>query len=593
MNDPSGIDQESVRARRREWLRYLRVFAILLALLLVALALVAGIGERQDRQALDAPQAFTREITEITTDPAPWGRYWPDQFDDWKASAGDDSLGGSSALPQSKLEADPWLKRLYAGHAFSIDDREARGHAYMLHDQEVTERVTNKPQPGACLHCHASVSVLYRRVGMEALGEEVTPATLAAEFHQSAVMRGFKELGRKPYREVLALLRATPDGTLGDGTLGDGTLGDGALGDDRPVPVPAAADGSRDEPTPESRHGGGEAHPVACIDCHDPKTLAVRVTRPAFFTAIAALAAGDAAVPHLPSIQQWRQGTREAPYDPNRLASRQEMRSFVCGQCHSEYACGNPAGLTLPWAGGLRAEDEEAFWEAFRLPDGSAFHDFRHGETGAPSYKVEHPEFELWSQGIHARAGVACADCHMPAREQGAPQVSDHRVTSPLEKLAPACQGCHPVAEPELRDWVATIQTRTRVLTLRAATAMTEMLDAIREAQAAGASDTDLAVALRHQRKATWRLDYISSENSKGFHAPQEAARLLAESIDHSRKAQALALRWRAPETPDTSVLFRRPVRGVTDAPAADGGPPSGKLNETAVSTSGGEPGRD
>jgi nitrite reductase (cytochrome c-552) len=61
-----------------------------------------------------------------------------------------------------------------------------------------------------------------------------------------------------------------------------------------------------------------------------------------------------------------------------------------------------------------------------------------------------------------------------------------------------------------------------------------------------------------------WRLDYISSENSKGFHADQESARILAESMDYSRQAQAAALRWRAPAAPSTEDLPIEPVKGVT-----------------------------
>jgi nitrite reductase (cytochrome c-552) len=37
-------------------------------------------------------------------------------------------------------------------------------------------------------------------------------------------------------------------------------------------------------------------------------------------------------------------------------------------------------------------------------------------------------------------------------------------------------------------------------------------------------------------------IDLIEAENSMGFHAPQEAARLLAESIDFARQGQ-VALR--------------------------------------------------
>jgi nitrite reductase (cytochrome c-552) len=108
----------------------------------------------------------------------------------------------------------------------------------------------------------------------------------------------------------------------------------------------------------------------------------------------------------------------------------------------------------------------------------------------------------------------------------------------------------------------------------RAAVAMTDMLDAIREAQAAGASDQQLAEVFDLQRKAMWRLDYISSENSMGFHADQEAARILAESIDFSRQAQAMAVRMRAPEAPSTADLPVEPVQGVTPEGGAPVDPP-------------------
>jgi nitrite reductase (cytochrome c-552) len=133
----------------------------------------------------------------------------------------------------------------------------------------------------------------------------------------------------------------------------------------------------------------------------------------------------------------------------------------------------------------------------------------------------------------------------MPYQRQGAMKVSSHNVRSPLRNLNTSCQTCHHVSEDELREKVETIQTRTVVLMDRAAGAMTDMLDAIGEAKKAGADEEQLAPAYELQRKAMWRLDFISSENSRGFHADQEAARILAESIDFSRQAQALALRLR------------------------------------------------
>jgi nitrite reductase (cytochrome c-552) len=296
--------------------------------------------------------------------------------------------------------------------------------------------------------------------------------------------------------------------------------------------------------------------------------MQVRVSRPGFIEGIAALAASDDRVPHLPSVERWRSGDRSRPYDPNVDASRQEMRSFVCGQCHVEYYCATKERLFFPWKNGLKAEQIEKTYDEHKFPDGGAFYDFEHGETGAHVYKAQHPEFELWSQGVHARSGVACADCHMPYERVGASKVSSHWVRSPLLNINNACQTCHNVPEEELRDKVAAIQNRTISQIERAATAMTDMLDAIREAESAGATDEQLAPIFDLQKKAMWRLDFISSENSIGFHADQEAMRILGESIDYSRQAQVLALRLRAPAAPP-STREVKPVEGVTPSDQA------------------------
>jgi nitrite reductase (cytochrome c-552) len=536
--------------------------AAVVATLLVTWVLITMFGHKQA-----ARQPFVRvaEVSEISTDPEPWGLNWPHQFDGWKATAGDKFYGGSSALPQSKLETSPWLKRLYAGYAFSLDYREARGHAYMLYDQGVTQRVTKRAQAGACLHCHGSTTVMYRRAGLEAMGLPTDDKSLAQDFNMPAVIRGFKETSKLPYDEVYAKLLACPDGTPGENVpaVPQPPVG-GFTGEFKGQKVP---DG-------HPALAGGEAHPVSCIDCHDPATMEVRITRPGFVMGIASLASSPEPTPHIPSIDRWRTGDRKEPYDPNKDATRQEMRSFVCGQCHVEYYCAPKDTLEFPWSKGLKMEQLEAHWDEKKFPDGTRFHDYKHGETGAEVLKVQHPEFELWSQGIHARSGVSCADCHMPYEREGAMKVSSHNIQSPLKNINNACQQCHNDDEKTLHQKVETIQSRTLALMDRAAKAMTEMLDAIMEAKAAGAKDEQLAPVFALQRKAMWRLDYISSENSRGFHADQEAARILGESIDFSRQAQAMALRLRAPDAPSTEQLPREPVRGVTPAgnPPASGG---------------------
>ncbi|TWT97575.1 Cytochrome c-552 precursor [Botrimarina colliarenosi] len=542
-----------VRHRQNDRLGGVALLALAFVVAAIGTALVAWVLVTIYSRKQEARQPFVRvaEINEISVDPEPWGLNWPNQYDGWKSTAGDKFYGGSSAMPQSKLEKQPWLKRLYAGYAFSIDYREARGHAYMLYDQGVTERVTKKPQSGACLHCHGSTTVMYRKVGLEAMGKEATDEVLAAHFNKEAVQRGFEEVSTLSYAEVLGLLKATPDGTPGEET---------------PVFPPAPTKEMAGAPLPEGHPatGGGEAHPVTCIDCHNPQTMAIRITRPGFINGIAALADGDAPVAHLPSVERWRRGDRTQPYDPNTDATRQELRSFVCGQCHVEYYCANKMTLTFPWKNGLKMEDLERTWDETTFPDGSAFYDYTHGETGANVYKAQHPEFELWSQGVHARNGVSCADCHMPYQRVGAAKVSNHHVRSPLENLNAACQNCHHISESQLKERVETIQSTNLALLERAAGAMTDMLDAILEAKAAGADAESLQPALDLQRKAMWRLDYISSENSRGFHAPQEAARILGESIDYSRQAEATALRIRAPAAPDIEGIPIEPIQGVT-----------------------------
>jgi nitrite reductase (cytochrome c-552) len=293
-------------------------------------------------------------------------------------------------------------------------------------------------------------------------------------------------------------------------------------------------------------HDMGHAHPVSCVDCHDPDDMQLRVTRPGFLLAIRALAESDAPVPHLPSMVEWRKGPRKEPYDPNVHGTRNEMRSNVCAQCHVEYYCGTQMTLTFPWSRGLRVEDLEATWNATKYPDGSRFRDYVHAESGAEILKAQHPEYELWSQGIHARSGVACADCHMPYMREGASKVSDHWVRSPLLNVQRACQTCHHFDEEEMKARVDRIQERNHELLQRAASGLMDLLDAVAEAKSRGASPEQLHEALEMQRRAQWRLDFVAAENSMGFHAPQEAARILAEAVDYARQGQASALAWSA-----------------------------------------------
>jgi nitrite reductase (cytochrome c-552) len=350
-------------------------------------------------------------------------------------------------VAQSRLVEDPRLRMMWAGYAFSKDFREERGHAYMLEDQTYTERQQASPQPGTCMHCHASVYAPYRRLG------------------GGDLVKGFEAMNRMPYAEARKLV----------------------------------------------------THPVVCLDCHDPATMQLRVTRPGF----------------LEGVRVWKASQGVENYDPNTMASRQDMRAFVCGQCHVEYYFKGPEKrLTYPWTKGLKADEILASYQE------NQFRDWVHAESGAPALKAQHPEFEMWNQGIHARSGVMCADCHMPYQRVGAFKISDHHVESPLLKINRACQTCHKWPEEELRQRVYTIQDRTYETRNIAMDALIALITDIKSAKAAGATDAQLSNARDEQRQAQFLLDFIEAENSMGFHAPQEAMRVLAQSLNHARKGQ-------------------------------------------------------
>jgi len=430
-------------------LRYVIVVLVVAAATAGVTALLLNITERK-REAKERYLQLV-ELTEDTIDPSVWGRNFPREYDGYKRTVDTQRTrhGGSEAF--QKLDDDPRWQRIFKGYAFGLDYREERGHAYMLSDQDQTRRVTERPQPGTCLHCHSAVMPAYRKVG------------------GGDLMKGFDLLNAMTWQEARQYV----------------------------------------------------SHPISCGDCHDPKTMQLRVTRPGFLVGITAFKAS--------------QGIKD--YDVNRDATRQEMRTFVCGQCHVEYYFKGPGKtLVYPWQKGIRVEQIEAYYDEVKWKD------WDHPETGAPALKAQHPEFEMWSQGIHARSGVACADCHMPYKREGAIKVSDHHVRSPLLNIANACQTCHRYPEAEILARAETIQDRTKKLMVRAEDAVLALMDAVKAAEGRGVKPDALGEAQALHRKAQWRLDFVAAENSMGFHAPQEAARILGEAIDYARQGQAAAL---------------------------------------------------
>jgi nitrite reductase (cytochrome c-552) len=68
--------------------------------------------------------------------------------------------------------------------------------------------------------------------------------------------------------------------------------------------------------------------------------------------------------------------------------------------------------------------------------------------------------------------------------------------------------------------------------------ALIEFIGEIKAARLARASEEQLAGPCDLQRKAQFLLDFVESENSMGFHAPEESERLLFLSLDYTRQGQ-------------------------------------------------------
>ncbi|MBL8998260.1 MAG: ammonia-forming cytochrome c nitrite reductase subunit c552 [Gemmatimonadetes bacterium] len=428
-------------------------------------ALLRDITRKQD----DARDPYYRVValTDTTTDAAEWGKNFPLHYDRYLRTAdmSRTRFGGSEAMPRQVTALDS--RAVVAQSRLAEDPRLVTmwdGYAFAKdfredrgHAYMLTDQVNTERQ-------------LVAQQPGTCINCHASTYAAMIRLGNGDVKAGFAALNARPYREALAEV---------------GT------------------------------------HPVSCVDCHDPGSMALRITRPAFMEGIAAYKAS--------------QGVRD--YDVNTQATRGEMRTFVCAQCHVEYYFQGPEKrLTYPWANGITGDAILAYYQQNRHQD------WQHARTGASVLKAQHPEFEMYSQGIHARSGVTCADCHMPFERVGAQKISDHHVQSPVLMIDRACQTCHRLSEGELRQRVETIQGKTYAMRNIAMDALMALIADLEKARAGSPAGAALAAAQDYQRQAQFLVDFVEAENSLGFHAPQEAARLLQQSVDYSRKGQ-LALR--------------------------------------------------
>ena len=253
-------------------------------------------------------------------------------------------------------------------------------------------------------------------------------------------------------------------------------------------------------------------NPIGCQDCHDPKTMNLRITRPALVEAFQ------------------RQGKDITK------STHQEMRSLVCAQCHVEYYFKGKEDkyLTFPWDNGLTVEQVETYYDSIQ------FVDWVHTISKAPMLKAQHPDFELYKLGIHSERGVSCAECHMPYRTEGGVKFTDHHIQSPLANISNSCMVCHRESPENLTKNVYDRQDKVLELNKTASGLIAKAHIEAKFAWDAGATEEQMKPVLQLIRHAQWRWDYVAASHGASFHAPLECARILGTSIQKAQDARVM-----------------------------------------------------
>jgi nitrite reductase (cytochrome c-552) len=392
----------------------------------------------QHKQEAKNPFFRVVELDDKTTDPAAWGKNFPLQYDDYLRTVDQvrTRYGGSEALPRTPTQADP--RSIVAQSRLEEDPRLKIMWAGYAFARDFREERGHAYMLSDQTYTERQIATQQPGTCLHCHASVYVPYT---EQGKGDLIAGFEKMNKMTFADARKLV----------------------------------------------------THPVSCIDCHDPQTMQLRITRPGFIEGIAAAKAS--------------QGVKD--FDLNKMATRQEMRTYVCAQCHVEYYFKGPEKrLVYPWSKGLKIDDMLAYYNEVQHKD------WVHAESGAPVLKAQHPEFELWNQGIHARSGVTCADCHMPYKRVGGFKISDHHVRSPLININRACQTCHKWPEDELRQRVRTIQDRTFSLRNFAMDALTNLISDIKISKQKGSSDEQLTTARDHNSTSTSskpRIPWVST----------------------------------------------------------------------------------
>ncbi|OOF68768.1 ammonia-forming nitrite reductase cytochrome c552 subunit [Rodentibacter caecimuris] len=271
-----------------------------------------------------------------------------------------------------------------------------------------------------------------------------------------------------------------------------------------------------------AKAGSEVVNSIGCADCHDTASQdfaegkpALRVARPHVLRALDKI------------------GKEFGKSD------RTDKRAAVCANCHVEYYfAGDLKQVTFPWDKGRDVDAIEKYYDEI------GFSDWTHSLSKAPMLKAQHPDFEIWAQGMHGKNGVTCVDCHMP-KVQGADGkvYTDHQIGNPFDNFANTCANCHDQSKEKLREIVTSRKKEVKDVMGRLEDQLVKAHFEAKAAWDAGASKEEMDAPLTDIRHAQWRWDYAAASHGGHIHAPEIMLRVLGTGIDKVADAREKLVR--------------------------------------------------
>lgn len=266
-----------------------------------------------------------------------------------------------------------------------------------------------------------------------------------------------------------------------------------------------------------AKYGSEVVNSIGCADCHDTTSEEFKEGKPAL----------RVARPHvLRALNQI--GWKFEDLD------KHAKRPAVCANCHVEYYFKNKTDVTFPWHKGIDVDSIEKYYDEIN------FTDWTHALSKAPMLKTQHPDFEVWAQGVHGKNGVTCIDCHMPkVKDKDGKVYTDHKIGNPFDNFEATCKTCHEQSKETLQKRVKEHKHQVKEAMIRLEDQLVKAHFEAKAAWEAGATQEEMKEILTAIRHSQWRWDYSAAGHGNHFHAPDVMLRTIATGIDRAADARA------------------------------------------------------